>query len=114
MPVSIYFRSADPNALSLSGMVFTMWSVLAGVVILTTNKYKKVTVDGDSLRVSNYTSEISIPLSEIVDVTERRLRGHPVTIHLKTSTKFGQAISFLAKSRSIAGELRQMAEKTGQ
>lgn len=82
----------------------------AGFVTLLTYWYRTVTLDGDQLLVSNYLTEISVPFSNIKDVTERRLRGHPVTIHLKEVSEFGDRITFLAKSRSIVAELKELAK----
>jgi len=66
-------------------------------------RMKWVSVDGHYLYVSNYLKEISIPLSEICDVTENGwLTPRPVTIHLRSSSDFGDKIVFKPKVRLFA------------
>lgn len=66
-------------------------------------KMKKVSIDGQNLYISNYLKEISVPLSDIYDVTEIVwLNGHPVTIHLKNPTELGSKILFMPKIRMFA------------
>lgn len=83
-------------------------------------RLKKVKVNAfeNSLVISNYLNEIKIHLSEIYVVTENVwVNMHPVTIHLKNSTKFGSKIVFMPKfrpfafwsSHPIVGELRELA-----
>jgi hypothetical protein len=93
----------------------------ASIVILyfTVMKYMKVAIDDRFLYVSNYLKEVSIPLSNIQDVTEIIwLRGHPVTIHLKTPSEFGSKITFMPMSQGfkffqphpVVGELKELAK----
>lgn len=64
---------------------------------------KEVSVDDDFLYVSNYLKEISIPLSEIYDVTENVwINIHPVTIHLRSPSEFGNDIVFMPTHRFFA------------
>lgn len=89
------------------------------LLYFTVMKYMKVSTDDRFLYVSNYLKEIAIPLSNIADVTEIVwLRGHPVTIHLKTPSEFGSKITFMPKSQGfkffqphpVVGELKEMAK----
>lgn len=107
-------RTAQPKFLFL-GLLF----VLAAFFYFTVMRFMKVSVDEDFLYVSNYLKEIAVPLSDIVDVTEITwIRGHPVTIHLKTATPFGKKITFMPKPRffkffsphPVVDELRQLAK----
>ncbi len=87
-PPSIYF--------------FVMGIVITTIFYFTIMKYKKVSVDDDFLYASNYLKEIKISLSDISDVTEIVwIRGHPVTIHLKTPSEFGSKITFTPKSQGF-------------
>lgn len=79
---------------------------------------KRVRVDSKSLYVSNYLREITVPLSMIEDVTEDRWWNiHPVTIHFRSATEFGQKITFMPKyrvfglwsSHPVVAELKQLA-----
>jgi hypothetical protein len=91
------------------GIAFLYWSCI---------RLKAVSVDEDFLYVSNYLREISIPLSNIYDVTENRwINIHPVTIHLKSPSEFGDKIIFMPKvrvfslfsSHPVVAELKELA-----
>jgi hypothetical protein len=93
----------------IAGSVFICWGSV---------RYKEVSVDEEYLYVSNYIKEITIPLSEIVDVTENRwLNTHPVTIHLKSPSEFGDEIVFMPTirffglfgSHPVVSELKRLA-----
>jgi len=92
----------------IGGLVFVWWGSV---------RLKVVSVDNDFLYVSNYLKEIAIPLSDIYDVTENVwLNTHPVTIHLKSPSEFGDKILFMPKTRfsmfsshPVVKELKQLA-----
>lgn len=64
---------------------------------------KKVSVDDRNLYVSNYRTEITIPLTEVSDVREFLLsEPRRVTIYLRSPTVFGSKIVFLATYRAFA------------
>ena len=91
-------RDFPPKWLFMVGFVasavFVYWSCV---------RLKEVSVDDQFLYVSNYLKEVSIPLSEIYDVTENKwINIHPVTIHLKSPSEFGEKIVFMPKTRSFA------------
>jgi hypothetical protein len=95
------------------GIAFIYWSCI---------RLKDVSVDDNFLYVSNYMKEISIPLSDIHDVTENIwVNIHPVTIHLKSPSEFGDKIIFMPKvryfsffsSHPVVGELKELARKKG-
>ena len=94
------FEGGDPDLQwiflfgSVGGFVLIYWSCM---------RLKAVRVDDNFLYVSNYLKEISIPLSEIYDVTENAwINIHPVTIHLKSPSEFGEEIVFMPKARYFA------------
>ena len=63
-------------------------------------RLKKVSLDGETLIVSNYFREIKIPAGLIERVTEIRwINIHPVTIHFRSVTEFGKQITFMPKIR---------------
>lgn len=80
-------------------------------------RLKFVTVDDDFLYASNYLREIAIPLWDIYDVTENVwLNIHPVTVHLKHPSEFGDKIVFMPKTRfwvfashPVVKDLKQLA-----
>lgn len=96
------FIVVDERTGSPSIYFFVMGILITGVFYFTLMNYMKVSVDNDFLYISNYWKEIKIPLSGIGDVTEIVwLRGHPVTIHLKTPSDYGSKITFTPKSQGF-------------
>lgn len=119
MPVGMFLRSVDePNGWVfllawIAGTVFFLWDA---------KRLKTVSVDDKFLYASNYLKEIAIPLSDIYDVTENFwLNTHPVTIHLKSPSEFGDKIVFLPSRRVFAlfsshpvvFELKRLAKSAG-
>lgn len=116
------FRGAN-NSLPPESM---KWAFLAGWIGGTMFIYwgcvrlKRVRIDGTWLYVSNYVREIRIPLEAIANVTENRwLNIHPVTIHLRSVSEFGDRIIFMPKvrmfhwrSHPVVEELLEMARPT--
>lgn len=92
----------------IAGSVFVWWGSV---------RLKVVSVDENFLYASNYLKEIAIPLSDIYKVTENVwLNTHPVTIHLKSPSEFGDKIVFMPTTRfsvfsshPVVKELRQLA-----
>ncbi len=79
------------------------WLVGSALILWSSIGLKEVSVDDHFLYVSNYLKEISIPLSDIYDVTENVwINIHPVTIHLKSPSEFGNKITFMPKTRFFA------------
>ena len=75
----------------IAGSAFLYWSCI---------RLKEVSVNDRQLYVSNYRKEITIPLTEISDVTENVwLNIHPVTIHLSSPSEFGSKIVFMPTYR---------------
>ena len=108
-------HAADPKAWS---PVFVMWIVSSGFIYWNCVRLKKVGIDDQFLYVSNYLKEIAIPFSLIGDVTENRwLNTHPVTIHSKLPTEFGDEIVFMPKvswapslsPHPVVAKLKQLA-----
>jgi hypothetical protein len=74
-----------------AGTAFILWGC-AGL--------KKVRMDQDSLYISNFRKEIVVPLSSIGSVTENRwINIHPITIHFRAPTEFGNKVTFMPTSR---------------
>lgn len=97
-----------------------VWVVGSTVILWLCAGLKRVRVDGNDLVVSNYLREIRIPLSDIAGVGENRwINMHPVTIRLKAKSVFGDAVTFMPKTRMltwrphpIVAELKQLAGLT--
>ncbi len=74
----------------IGGSVFLSW--FGG-------RLKWVRLDGDSLLVSNYRTEVRIPLTEIANVTQDILwQPSTITIHLRNASPMGKRIVFIAES----------------
>ena len=70
----------------------------------TTLKLKQVRIDSTTLYVSNYFKEISVPLGNVKDVTEkRRTAYHPVTVHFRSATDFGNEVAFMPGDQGFGG-----------
>lgn len=80
-------------AATLLGSAFMYWSCV---------RLKKVAMDDRFLYISNFSDEIQVPLSQVIDVTEFRLdNSHPVTIFFQEPTPFGSRIVFMPKIRLL-------------
>lgn len=101
------------------------WVCLFGLLFFTVASWRYmrlrvIRVDGHNLYISNYTKEIKIPLSEIINVTESGWsRGYWVSIYLKSPSDFGDKIEFIPIPRflffeqhPVVRELKSLAAKT--
>ena len=116
-PLSMFIRS-DAGPLSPPPWIFLFfWIAGSAFLVWDAARLKFVSVDDDFLYVSNYLREIAIPLTDIYDVTENVwINTHPVTIHLKSPSEFGDKIVFMPKTRfslfsshPVVKELKQLA-----
>ena len=112
--------SNDPNAVP-KWVLLGIWVASSAVVYWNGVRLKTVSVDDNFLYVSNYLKEISIPLSDIYDVTENFwFNNHPVTIHLRSPSEFGDKIVFIPTARVFAlfsshpvvNELKELARSS--
>ena len=96
---------------TILGALFLYWSVM---------RLKVVQMDERKLYISNYFREIEVDRSNIQEVTENIfLNIHPVWVHFKTPTEFGNKIMFmptvrifsLFSSHPIVKELKQFANR---
>jgi hypothetical protein len=127
-PVAAYLllvtlRGAGPLHLVYPNPMTIPWLLLAGAFVYSlwwSFRLKRVAVDGNSIYVSNYSQEVQLPLSAIVDVRENRwLKLHPVTIELDRDTPWGATVQFMPKirfftfgwiSHPVVAELREMGD----
>src|SRR5581483_1544414 len=107
-----------PPPPELKWLFLTVWIAGGSFILWLCSGLKKVTLRGDSLIVSNYLKEISIPLTMVEHVSENRwINIHPVTIRLRAPTEFGSEVTFMPKARLIGwtshpvvAELRKAAK----
>lgn len=84
-------------------LFLVIWIAASAFIYWNCVRLKVVSVDDNFLYVSNYLKEIAVPLSEIYDVTENLwINIHPVTIHLRSPSEFGDKIVFMPKTRLFA------------
>jgi hypothetical protein len=98
------------------------WIVGTVFILLSTARLKRVRIDAHNIYVSNYVSEVAIPIANICDVTENRwLNWHPVTVHFREATRFGRSIVFMPRirwfglwrSHPVVAELRELSRTDG-
>ena len=89
-------RPAPPEA---RWLVLALW--LGGCAFtLSSMRFKRVRMDEQRLQISNYITEIEVPLTDLVAVSENTwLKTHPVTIELCRHTAFGNRVVFMPKVR---------------
>ena len=105
-----------------NGKTLVAWVFGSAFLLWTTRGLKRVRLDDKCLYVSDFLEgdEIAIPLDAITDITENSfLNIHPVTVHLRNETEFGnKTIRFMPKtsllhfpfgSHPIVAELRLAA-----
>ena len=113
------FRGPDntPAPPDMKWGFLAAWVVGTIVIYWTCASLKRVRVEDSAIFVSNYLKEIRIPSDAIAAVTENRwINIHPVTIHLRSATEFGDRITFMPKIRifgwrrdPVVAELQKLA-----
>jgi hypothetical protein len=95
------------------------WLIGSGFILWLCGRIKRVQVDDEALHVSNYLSEVCIPLTEASHFTESHWSNPPtVTIHLRSLSPYGERVVFIPKFRWIAlgahpvvGELQTLCDR---
>ncbi|HEU4584719.1 MAG TPA: hypothetical protein VFR95_03170 [Gemmatimonadaceae bacterium] len=109
---------APPTDLLLLGVVMLV-GIAASVVFCAPLKRVRLSDDGESLLVSNFLREWTVPVGLISDVTQNRwLKLRPITIHLRIDPGCGTRVAFMPPLRinflfwhedPEVGELRALA-----
>ncbi|MFZ0828547.1 MAG: hypothetical protein WAO02_14100 [Verrucomicrobiia bacterium] len=94
-----------------------IWTLGSIFIWWTCGRLKKVRTDGSAIYVSNYLKEVQILLDSVREVTENRwINIHPVTIHFRHPTPFGDRIVFMPtirffswRSHPVVSELRELS-----
>jgi hypothetical protein len=88
----------DAVWLKLRWLFLAVWTFGLASILWLGRRLKAVSVDEHNLYISNLSEEISVPLSDVLEVTESFwINSHPVTIHLKSPSAFGSKIIFQPK-----------------
>ena len=80
--------------ITIVGTFFIWWSCV---------RLKRIRMDARALYISNYSTEIVVPLVNGAEVAENRwLNIHPVTIRFYADSEFGSQVTFMPKRRWFA------------
>ena len=82
-----------------TGCVFAaIWVLLAPIIWVTCGRLKRVKFDGSTLWISNYRTEVSIPVNEVAAITQNNIINlRPVFVTFKRETPWGRKIVFMPK-----------------
>jgi hypothetical protein len=103
-----------------AGMMLLIHFVFLAYVLFLFWPIKKIVIDDHNLYVSDWRTDITVPLTEIERVSEFIIsEPRRVTIHLKNPSLFGRKLVFLATYRTfsffsshpIVSELRELARR---
>lgn len=97
--IGLLFRLDAPETYKTLLMLFIIWPIGLGLLWWTNLPLKKVEIEGDVLRVSNYLKTIEVRLSNIVLAKEIIGGGNlprcRVKLELNIDTEFGKNIFFV-------------------
>ena len=96
---SVTHSSTPPVDLLLLGVVMIA-GIVVSVVLCAPLKRVRVGDDGESLLISNYIREWTLPVGLIAEVTQHRwLKLRPITIHLRIDPGCGTRVAFMPPLR---------------
>jgi hypothetical protein len=113
----LWFDNPVPHAPPSLRWVFLLaWLVGTAYLGWISMRLKRVQADEEAIYVSNYLSEVRIPLEDIDRITEFVwIDPATITIHLLHSSAFGLRVIFIPKfrwtifgARTVAAELREL------
>jgi hypothetical protein len=97
-------RGGGVPPLAMKWIFLGAWSFGTTLLLWGCVGLKRVRIDSSNLYISNYLRELVVPFSSVAKITERQWANiHPVTIHFKTPTIFGETIKFMPKMRIPLG-----------
>jgi hypothetical protein len=120
-PADVVFDGVRGGATRHDQLSFlAIWVVLTPLIVAWARWLKRVRSPPDGmLLVSNYLTEVAIPLSDVERVTQNWWLGtRPVVIHLRHESPFGRSIAlipggfrrtFFGREDYVVGELRELA-----
>jgi hypothetical protein len=90
------FLSSKPEMSAVRWQFAAAWIIGTAIIWRTCARLKRVEFDGAALLISNFSDDITVPVSEIADVKQNRLINlRPITVTFKKETPFGRAITFM-------------------
>ena len=94
-PASWHGDSGGPPGPALKWIFLVATLLGAALIWWSSARLKRVRMDASALYISNYSTEIVVPLANVAEVTENYfVGGHPVTIRFRVDTEFGSAVTF--------------------
>jgi hypothetical protein len=118
-PAAVVFKGVPGGAPPGAKWVFLIaWLVVGAGVVRQALRLKRVRVDGDYLRISNYFTETCIPLETLVDVQQRGWLNGLITLEFADPNPFHGVVQFypvrssrllVERDEAIVTELRRLA-----
>jgi hypothetical protein len=100
-PETTYYNGVRGGAPPHFGwLLLAAWIAGSSVTLAFGWGLKRVRLVGDTLEVSNYLRQISIPLADVVDVRQRAFPHFgAITLELRAPTAFGTHITFIPREK---------------
>ena len=103
-------RDGTPVSSGEIAIAVLCWAATFVCLVFLSARLKRVEVDDGTLFISNYVTEIRVPLSEVIDVTESWTpKWFLLGIDLRNPTAFGQHIDSRPKLRFYCSGLHPVA-----
>jgi hypothetical protein len=98
------FLSSDSPFAAATKWRLMLTIIISGIFIWwTCMRLKRVRMDSQFLYISNFATELVVPLRDVVEVTENVWTNiHPVTIKFRSETVFGSQVVFMPPQRWFA------------
>jgi len=121
--VFLWWTSGLPEGppAAMKWLFLAIWVGGSALIWWTCVRLKRVRADEAFLYVSNYRTEVRIPLAALRLVSESGwVNTHPVTLKFSTPTPFGRRVVFMPKirwfywtSHPVVAELRELSARAG-
>ena len=90
-------KVGNPAPAEIREIFLAVFLIGAPLLVWFCGRLKRVRLSGNDILISNYLTEIRVPISEITEVIDKRLiRPRRITLELRKPTAFGQRITFIA------------------
>jgi hypothetical protein len=118
-PESVVFRGVQGGAPMIARWAsVVVWLVGSVAIVRHAIRLKRVRLDGDSLQISNYFTEIRVPLEALVDVHQAGWLNPLITLEIADPNPFDGIVQFHSarpngmlvwRDDAIVAELRRLA-----
>jgi len=97
------------------------WLILGVFIAMTWLEYlfgirlKRVRLDEGALYISNFRTEIRVPLADVAGIHEHRwVANRPVTVEFRRNTRFGKRVVFMPRLNEWAGVIAELTAAVGR